>query len=51
MTSISSSARYLRDTKFGDPLPQQVRDAGDLSGHIIEIRDQFDFVYLTGLVP
>ena len=51
MTSSGSSARYLRDTRFGDPLPQQARDAGDLSGRIIEVRDQFDFIYLAGFVP
>jgi len=47
-----SSARFLRDTRFGDPLPQQVRDAGDLSGRIIEIRDDFGiFIHLQGIVP
>ncbi len=47
-----STARFLRDTRFGDPLPQQVRDAGDLSGRIIEIRDDFGiFIHLQGIVP
>jgi hypothetical protein len=46
--------RFIRDTQFGDPLPQQVRDAGDLSGHIIEILDlngNPPFVYLKGIIP
>lgn len=47
-----SSARFLRDTRFGDPLPQQVRDAGDLSGRVVEIRDDFGtFIHLQGIVP
>jgi len=54
MTTSKSgaTARFLRDTKFGDPLPQQARDAGDLSGRVVEIRDEFgDFIHLVGLVP
>lgn len=47
----SSSARFLRDTKFADPLPQQARDIGDLSGRLIEIRDAFDVVHLEGVMP
>ena len=47
-----ANARFLRDTRFGDPLPQQVRDAGDLSGRLIEIRDEsIDYVHLIGIVP
>jgi hypothetical protein len=46
--------RYKRDTQFGDPMPQQVRDAGDLSGHIIQILDlngNPPFIYLQGTIP
>jgi hypothetical protein len=46
--------KYLRDTKFGDPLPQQARDAGDLSGRVIQILDlngNPPFVYLEGILP
>jgi hypothetical protein len=46
--------KYIRDTQFGDPLPQQVRDAGDLSGRVIEILDlngNPPFVYLEGTIP
>ncbi|MGA2138557.1 MAG: hypothetical protein ABSH14_06820 [Verrucomicrobiia bacterium] len=50
-SKFGSSARFLRDTRFGDPLPQQARDAGDLSGHVVEIRDEFDFVHLQGVLP
>jgi hypothetical protein len=47
-----SSARFLRDTRFGDPLPQQARDAGDLSGRVVQIRDDFgDFIHLQGVLP
>ena len=50
-SKFGSSARFLRDTRFGDPLPQQARDAGDLSGNVVEIRDEFDFVHLQGVLP
>jgi hypothetical protein len=45
---------YIRDTQFGDPLPQQARDAGDLSGRVIQILDlngNPPFVYLEGVIP
>jgi hypothetical protein len=50
----SRTDRYIRDTQFGDPLPQQVRDAGDLSGRIIQILDlngNPPFIYLEGTIP
>jgi hypothetical protein len=50
-SKTGSSARFLRDTHFGDPLPQQVRDAGDLSGRVIQIRDDFGFIHLSGVIP
>jgi hypothetical protein len=46
--------RYIRDTQFGDPLPQQARDAGDLAGRVIQILDlngNPPFVYLEGNIP
>lgn len=46
--------KYIRDTQFGDPLPQQARDAGDLSGRVIEILDlngNPPFIYLEGVIP
>jgi hypothetical protein len=48
------TGQYLRDTQFGDPLPQQARDAGDLSGHVIQVLDlngNPPFVYLEGVIP
>ena len=35
--NLGSTATFVRDTQFGDPLPQQARDIGDLSGRIIQI--------------
>src|ERR1051326_7035564 len=46
-----SSARFIRDTQFGDPLPQQSRDVRDLSGRAIVIRDKFGNVHLEGIIP
>jgi hypothetical protein len=49
-----SSARFLRDTRFGDPLPQQARDPGDLSGRVIQVLDENGnppFIYLEGVIP
>ena len=53
MTSNKSGAQqqFLRDTKFGDPLPLQSRNVIDLSGHVIQIRDAFGAVHLEGVVP
>lgn len=48
------TARFIRDTQFGDPLPQQLRDAGDLSGRVLQILDlngNPPFVYLEGVIP
>jgi hypothetical protein len=44
-------ATLVRDTQFADPLPQQARDIGDLSGRIVQIRDAFDVVHLQGIMP
>ncbi len=49
--SLGSAATFIRDTQFGDPLPQQARDIGDLSGRLMEIRDGFDTVHLQGFMP
>jgi len=53
MTSNKSGAQqqFLRNTKFGDPLPLQSRNVIDLSGHVIQIRDAFGAVHLEGVVP
>jgi len=55
---LGSTATFVRDTQFGDPLPKlgdpspvQARDIGDLSGHIVQIRDAFDVVHLQGDMP
>ena len=39
--NLGSTATLVRDTQFADPLPQQARDIGDLSGRIVEVRDAF----------
>ncbi len=49
--NLGSTATFVRDTQFGDPLPQQARDIGDLSGRIVQIRDGFDTVHLQGDMP
>lgn len=49
--NLGSAASLVRDTKFADPLPQQARDIGDLSGRIVQIRDAFDVVHLSGIMP
>ncbi len=46
-----SSQRFLRDTKLGDPLPEQVRDSVDLYDRLIQIRDAFGNVHLEGFTP
>jgi hypothetical protein len=53
MTSNKTGAQqqFLRDTKFGDPLPLQVRNVIDLSGRAVQIRDAFGSVHLEGVVP
>ena len=48
---LGSKARLVRDTQFGDPLPQQARDIGDLSGRVIQVRDEFEGVHLQGFMP
>jgi hypothetical protein len=44
-------AQYIRDTKFGDPLPQQAPDTSVLRGRALLIKDEFDDVHLLGFVP
>lgn len=54
MTAAKGSSgkfQFTRDTKYGDPLPQQARDIGDLLGRAIEIRDAGNFVHLEGTIP
>jgi len=53
MSTKGSSGSYwfTRDTKYGDPLPQQVRDIGELLGRAIEIRDAGNFIHLEGTIP
>ena len=43
--------RFLRDTKFGDPLPLQAPNVTNLSGHVIQVQDAFNSVHLQGVVP
>jgi hypothetical protein len=42
---------FIRDTKRGDPLPQQVSFLGDLSGRPIAILDEFESPHLVGTLP
>jgi len=49
--TLGPIATLVRDTQFADPLPQQARDIGDLSGRIVQIRDAFDVVHLQGIMP
>ncbi len=44
-------AQYIRDTKFGDPLPQQAPDTSVLRGRAFLIQDDFNDVHLFGTVP
>ena len=46
-----SQARFVRDTKFGDPLPQQVPFLENLSGRPIAILDEFESPHLVGTLP
>jgi len=46
-----SAGHFFRDTRFGDPLPQQFGDVTKLSGRTVEIRDAFDVVHLVGEIP
>jgi hypothetical protein len=48
---LGATATFVRDTKFADPLPQQARDIGDLSGRVVQIRDAFDVVHMQGVLP
>ena len=53
MTQVKfgGSATLVRDTQYADPLPQQTRDIGELSGRVVQIRDAFDVVHLQGIMP
>lgn len=46
-----TGGKFVRDTKLGDPLPQQARKVGDLTGRTIVIVDAFDDIYLIGTIP
>jgi hypothetical protein len=46
-----SQHRFIRDTAFGDPLPQQARNITDLSGRQLDIRDNFGNRHLTITIP
>lgn len=47
----SSQHRFIRDTAYGDPLPQQVRDVVELSGRRVDIRDNFGNNHLSFILP
>ena len=51
LSKNGSKARFLRATQFGDPLPQQVRDVGGLSGRPLLILDGFSIINLEGTIP
>ncbi|MCG3148045.1 MAG: hypothetical protein PCFJNLEI_01487 [Verrucomicrobiae bacterium] len=46
-----SQMTYVRDTAYGDPLPQQVRNITDLSGRRLDIRDNFGNIHLSVVIP
>ena len=50
-TGDGKSVSFSRDTKFGDPLPNQAGDLAPLSGLPIFILDEFENVHLFGIVP
>jgi hypothetical protein len=54
MNTTGRTGRYIRDTQFGDPLPQQAANAGDLSGRFIYVMDlngNPPFIYVQGVIP
>jgi hypothetical protein len=53
MTAIKDTATavLVRNTGFGQPLPQQVGDIGELSGRRIVIMDGFYQTHLEGVIP
>lgn len=44
-------ARFVRDTRFGDPLPQNMAFPHDLSGRSLQILDEFEDPHLVGIIP
>jgi len=51
MTTGGSSGAFIRDTRYGDPMPQEYGNPGELSGRVIQIRDAFDVIHLDGIIP
>ncbi len=51
LSKSGSRASFVRDTQFGDPLPQQAANIGDLSGRLIVIADEFDDFHLEATIP
>ena len=51
LTAGGSSGTFIRDTRFGDPIPQNYGNPGELSGRVIQVRDAFDVIHLSGVIP
>jgi hypothetical protein len=52
MVELKRTSRvFKRDTKLGETLPGEVGSVTNLYGFNFEIRDAFDNVYLSGVVP
>jgi hypothetical protein len=47
----STQFSFIRDTAYGDPLPQQVRDVVELSGRRVDVRDNFGNNHLSFILP
>jgi hypothetical protein len=41
LNKSGTNARFLRDTKFGDPLPEQLPDTSQIRGRAFVIEDDF----------
>lgn len=51
MTARGNTYRFVRDTRHGDPLPQQKAYVTDLTGYPVVILDAFENVHLFGTIP
>ncbi len=51
MTVRGNTYRFQRDTRYGDPLPQQKAYITDLTGYPFVILDAFENTHLSGTIP
>jgi hypothetical protein len=51
LTSGGSDGKYRRDTKRGDPLPNQASTTADITGRVFTVQDAFGVVHLIGTDP